>query len=142
MRDCIFCKIIDSRSESDVTVYENDSVVGLISLHQKAANFGHVLVLPKAHIETIYTLPAALDVPIMSALRVLSRAVKMAFLAEGIHIRQNNESAADQDVFHLHFHIVPRFREDAFDDRPYQRLPIELRKSLAVRLTKEILAAP
>ncbi len=140
MSDCIFCRIIAERSEEDVTVYEDDAVIGLISLHQKPANLGHVLLLPKAHIPAIYQLPQALDVPVMSALRVLARAVKKAFSAEGVHIRQNNEAAAGQDVFHLHFHIVPRFNGDGFENGFYEILPLEMRKGLAVRLRDVVLS--
>ena len=60
----------------------------------------------------------------MSALRLLSRAVKKAFSAEGIHIRQNNEPGAEQDVFHVHFHVIPRYQGDAYETKQYERLPL------------------
>lgn len=139
MSNCIFCKIIADQSESDLTVYENDHVVALISLQQKAANLGHVLLLPKAHTENLYALPDDSDVPMMAALKILARATKQAFAADGINIRQNNEAAAGQDVFHLHFHIIPRFDDDAFDDHQYEKLPLDIRKDLATRLRVEVL---
>ncbi|MES2025859.1 MAG: HIT family protein [Pseudomonadota bacterium] len=138
MSDCTFCKIVADRSENNVTVYEDDYVIGLISLHQKAENLGHVLLLPKAHIENLYELPAVLELPMMSALRLLTHATKKAFSSNGVQIRQNNEAAAGQDVFHLHFHIIPRFKGDAFDDQPYNKLPIDIRKSLALQLREVV----
>jgi histidine triad (HIT) family protein len=86
------------------------------------------------HVEAVYGLSESLDAPIMSALRLLANAIKKAFAADGIQIRQNNEAAAGQDVFHLHFHIIPRFDEDAFDDHPYEKLPLNVRRDLAIRL--------
>lgn len=139
MSNCIFCKIIADQSESDLTVYENDHVVALISLHQKTANLGHVLLLPKAHTENLYALPDDSALPMMAAIKILARATKQAFAANGINIHQNNEAAAGQDVFHLHFHIIPRFDGDAFDDRQYEKLSLDVRKDLATRLRIAVL---
>jgi len=138
MEHCIFCKIVEEQLENDITVYEDDYVIALVSLHQKSENFGHVLLLPKVHIRDIYELPVALDIPIMSALRTIARAAKKAFSADGIHIRQNNEAAADQEIFHLHFHIIPRFKEDNFENGVYEKLPLNIRKKLAIQLKKMI----
>ncbi len=68
----------------------------------------------------------------------LARATKAAFSADGIQIRQNNEPAAGQDVFHLHVHIVPRFQGDGFDAKKYERLPLEIRTELAAKLRAAI----
>ncbi|MDD9900971.1 MAG: HIT family protein [Alphaproteobacteria bacterium] len=134
MTECIFCKIIEKRPDPTLTIFENEHVIGQISLQQKPGNHGHVLVIPKQHVQNIYELPDELNAPLMSALRLLSRVVKKAFAAEGIHIRQNNEPAAGQDVFHLHFHVIPRYQEDEFDTQAYERLPLERRQELAKTL--------
>jgi diadenosine tetraphosphate (Ap4A) HIT family hydrolase len=63
-----------------------------------------------------------------------ARASKRAFGADGVSLRQNNDSASGQDVFHLHFHIVPRFLGDDFDTSSYatvdERLRIEQAEAL------------
>ena len=109
---CIFCEIAAKRSDPDLTVFEDERVFAQVSLHQKAGNHGHVLVIPQQHVRDIYELPADLDAPLMAAVRLLARATKRAFSAEGIHVRQNNETAGGQDVFHLHVHVVPRYDGD------------------------------
>lgn len=134
MDKCIFCEIVAKRMEPELTVFENDYVIAQVSLHQKLGHEGHVLIIPKKHVQDIYALPEDLDAPLMSALRLLARVVKKAFLAEGIHIRQNNEGAGGQDVFHLHFHVIPRYQDDDFEMKAYERLPFQKRKALAEKL--------
>lgn len=134
MDKCVFCEIVAKRIDPELTVFENEQVIAQISLLEKPGNHGHVLVIPKKHVQNIYKLSEELDAPLMSALRLLSLATKKAFSAEGIHIRQNNEPAAGQDVFHLHFHVIPRYQGDDFETKKYERLPLEKRKELSEKL--------
>jgi histidine triad (HIT) family protein len=70
---------------------------------------GHTLVIPKHAAENLFDLPADdLAATIRTTQRV-ARAVKKAFDAPGIMIAQLNGPAAGQSVFHVHFHIVPRY---------------------------------
>jgi histidine triad (HIT) family protein len=118
MSRCIFCELAaPGHADPELTVFENDHVFAHISLSQKRGNHGHVLVITKAHIPNIYELPNELDASLMSALSLISKAVKKAFTADGVHIRQNNEPAAGQDVFHLHFHVIPRYYADRFESQ-------------------------
>jgi diadenosine tetraphosphate (Ap4A) HIT family hydrolase len=131
---CVFCEIVAKRIDPELTVFEDEHVIGQVCLGHKPRNHGHVLVIPKKHVRDIYELPEELNAPLMSALRLLSRAVKKAFAAEGIHVRQNNGPAAGQDVFHLHFHVIPRYQGDGFDTQKYEKLPLEKRREFAERL--------
>src|SRR5687768_1621298 len=141
MIECIFCEMAAGRfDDPDLTVFEDQQVFARISLHQKAGNQGHVLVIPKKHIRNIYELSPDLDAALMSALRRLARAVKQAFSAEGILIRQTNEAAAGQDVFHLHFHVIPRYRNDSFETKKYEELSLKRRKEIAEQLTPAVQA--
>lgn len=65
-------------------------------------------------------------------------AVKEAFDADGLHLRQNNEAASGQDVFHLHFHVIPRYHDDGFEDQTYEELGFRIRKEQAEKLRKAI----
>ena len=141
MIKCSFCEMAAGRSDDpDLTVFEDQQVFARISLHQKPGNHGHVLVIPKKHIQNIYELSPDLDAALMSALRLLARAVKKAFSAEGIHIRQNNEAAAGQDVFHLHFHVIPRYQDDAFETKQYEKLTLKRRQEIGELLTPAVQA--
>jgi histidine triad (HIT) family protein len=134
MIKCVFCEIVAKRIDPELTVFEDEQVIAQVSLGQKPGNHGHVLIIPKKHIQNIYEVSEELDAPLMSALRLLSCATKKAFSAEGIHIRQNNEPAAGQDVFHLHFHVIPRYQGDDFETKKYERLPFQKRKEQSERL--------
>lgn len=134
MSTCVFCEIVAKRMDPELTVFENAHVIAQIALHQKPRNQGHILVLPKQHIQDIYGLSEELDGPLMSAIRLMSCMTKQAFSADGIHIRQNNETASGQDVFHLHFHVIPRYDGDDFDMQAYERLPVQKRKAQAEKM--------
>ena len=134
MRDCVFCCIASGSIDPELTVYEDEHVFVQISLHQKLHNRGHVLVIPKNHVTDLFESPRILDEPLLSALRLTSIAVKKAFSADGIQVRQNNGAAAGQDVFHLHFHVIPRYNGDDFEDRDYEILSFGERIALADNL--------
>ncbi len=135
---CVFCAICAKQIDTELTVFENEHVIAQVSLLQKPRNQGHVLVMPRKHLQNIYELSAELNAPLMSALQLLSGAVKKAFSAEGVHIRQNNESAAGQDVFHLHFHVIPRYHEDNFEAEKYEKLSFRVRQEIAERLKESV----
>jgi histidine triad (HIT) family protein len=70
---------------------------------------GHTLVIPKAPARNLLDAPAdALSHTILTAQRV-AKAAKAAFAADGITLSQFSEQAGGQVVFHLHFHVLPRF---------------------------------
>jgi len=87
MGESVFSRIARKKFDSDLTVFEDDSMFSQVSLHQKPKNRGHVLVIPKMQVKDIYELPAELDASLMSAIRLMSRTVKRAFNAEGIQVR-------------------------------------------------------
>jgi histidine triad (HIT) family protein len=103
MDDCIFCKIID-RKISGLIIAETDEVIVLLSLEN------HPLVVPKKHIPNIYSLDSEIGSLVMEELVKTTNAVKRGLKCEGVYITQANEPAAGQDVFHIHFHIYPRWQ--------------------------------
>ena len=138
MSDCVFCRIASGSTDPELTVHEDEHVFIQISLHQKASNRGHVLVIPKSHVSNLYEATSFLDAPLLAALRLASIAVKKTFLADGIQLRQNNGAAAGQDVFHLHFHVIPRYDGDNFDDTEYEIVSHGERVVLADRLRSSL----
>lgn len=94
-------------------VYEDEYTLAFMDIMPQAD--GHTLVVPKAQGENIFDLPAeALAATIRTVQRVAT-AVKKAFDPPGIMVAQLNGPAAGQSVFHLHFHIVPRYSGKALD---------------------------
>ena len=72
--------------------------------------------LPVPHVPFIYDLDAHLGAALMRTLSRVARAVKQSSSADGVGIRQNNELHGGQDVLHVHFHVIPRFESDGFND--------------------------
>jgi histidine triad (HIT) family protein len=72
-------------------------------------NEGHTLVIPKKHYAYIYEIPDDAAAYLFRVVKRVVCAVKKGVNAGGITISQHNEKAAGQDVFHVHFHIIPRY---------------------------------
>ncbi len=107
--NCIFCKIIDGQIPS-TTVYEDTDFKAILDI--SPANKGHIIVLAKEHVETIFELGEELAGKVFPVVSKIAIAVKNALKCDGINILQNNGSAAGQTVFHLHIHIIPRYEDD------------------------------
>ena len=120
MSSCPFCAYGNGEISRGLIVYEDEHVLVVPSKHQKRGNQGHCLVITRSHISDIYEIPAELSSPILQTMSTASRALRRAFSADGVSLRQNNGAASGQDVFHLHFHLVPRFSGDDFDGESYQ----------------------
>ncbi len=70
---------------------------------------GHALVVPKTASRNIFDADPAVLAKLAPLVRKVAIAAKAAFAADGVSILQYNEPAGGQSVFHLHFHVVPRF---------------------------------
>jgi histidine triad (HIT) family protein len=68
---------------------------------------GHCLVIPKVGSRNLLDAELSTLTPLMATVQKITRAAKAAFNADGVQVRQYNENAAGQTVFHLHFHILP-----------------------------------
>ncbi len=105
-QDNIFARIIRGEIPCH-RVYEDADTLAFMDIMPQAE--GHTLVVPKAAGEDIFaTSPDAVAAAIRTAQRV-ARAVMKAFAPPGIMIAQLNGAAAGQSVFHLHFHVIPRY---------------------------------
>ena len=70
------------------------------------------LVIPIEHHENLYDLPIDLGSALQRAIRDTALAMKAAFGCDGVSTRQHNEPAGNQDVWHYHVHVFPRFHDD------------------------------
>ncbi len=110
--DCIFCRIVKKDIPSSL-VYEDDTFFAFLDTNP--INPGHVLVIPKRHYESFLVLPKSVLEKYLGVVQRVAQAVSLALDAEGFNVIQNNGKVAGQSVFHVHFHIVPRFRSDGFE---------------------------
>ena len=89
-------------------VDETDQVVAFMDQYRQPSDPGHVLVIPRAHIQNIYGVDDVLGGNLFSTHARIARAVKRAFGPDGITTWSSNESGAGQEVPHFHLHVYPR----------------------------------
>jgi histidine triad (HIT) family protein len=135
-RACPFCSYAEGRFDRSLIVFDDHDILVVPSYLQKPMHEGHFLVATRAHIPTLYDLPAALAGPLLQTVAHTARCVKEAFRADGISVRQNNEPAGGQDVFHIHFHVVPRFDGDQFEAATYAPVEERIRMDQAEALRR------
>ena len=105
-KDNIFAKILRGEIPC-VRVYEDARSLAFMDVMPEAD--GHVLVVPKEGAENILDLSAEGLTAMMATVQKVARAVDKALAPDGILLKQYNRPAAGQSVFHVHFHIVPRW---------------------------------
>ena len=109
MDNCIFCKIIDGRIPSTV-VYEDADFKAIMDISPAAK--GHVLILPKKHCADLLSIDPDVASKALIIASKIANAQKKAFNCDGINLLQNSGEAAWQSVFHLHIHLIPRYKDD------------------------------
>ena len=110
MNDCIFCKIAGGEIPS-YTVYEDNDFRAIMDISPAAK--GHVIILPKKHAADVFELSEELASKIYVVAKKIAAAVKEVIGCDGVNILQNNGAAAGQTVFHLHMHVIPRWKGDS-----------------------------
>ena len=108
-------------------VYEDDVAFAFMDIMPRAD--GHVLVLPKSPARNILDADPAVLCNLIARVQKIAVAVKSALAADGVTILQYNELAGGQIVFHLHFHVLPRWKG------------VELRPHTGARENPEVLEA-
>ena len=103
----MFCQIVAGEVAGD-TVLETDDLVAF--LDARPVFKGHVLLVPRTHVETLPDLPAGERDGFLAAAQRLAVAMKTGLGAQGSFIAINN--TVSQSVPHLHLHVVPRTKGD------------------------------
>lgn len=109
MSETIFGKILTGEIPS-FKVYEDDYVYAFLDISQVTK--GHTLLIPKKASANIFETDEKTMKHIGAALPKVANAIKRAFNPDGLNIIQNNGEFADQSVFHIHFHLIPRYEND------------------------------
>ena len=107
--DCIFCKIVAGKIPS-TKIYEDETVLAFMDI--MPLNKGHLLVIPKEHLETVVEADPHLYGHLASVICKIAKAVHAAVEPDGMNVLQLNGKAANQVIPHLHMHIVPRWEGD------------------------------
>jgi histidine triad (HIT) family protein len=102
----IFAKILRGEAPC-LAVHEDAASLAFMDVMPRAE--GHVLVIPKVPARNIFDIAPGDFATFMPSVLKVAQAVRLGMAAEGLSIMQFNEIAGGQVVFHLHFHVLPRW---------------------------------
>ncbi|MFF1353364.1 HIT family protein [Streptomyces sp. NPDC058297] len=108
-RDCPFCRIAAGTGPARL-VSTGQDVIAFLPL--RPVHPGHVLVVPRRHLEDIWDLDEATATAVSRTVLRVAHAVRAVFRPDGLNVIQSSGAAATQTVPHLHVHVVPRFTDD------------------------------
>ena len=115
MENCIFCKIVKNELPGN-KIYEDEDILAFMDI--QPINPGHLLIIPKKHAELI----SEVDDSVVAKMNVIGKKLntalrKSGLKAEGVNFFLADGEAAGQEVFHVHLHVFPRFKNDGFGFR-------------------------
>ncbi|GAB4436678.1 MAG: HIT family protein [Anaerolineae bacterium] len=123
--ECPFCQIaagVDNGLTAPADVVCRDEwTTAFVASHWWLNNAGHVIVIPNQHIENIYDMPADIAARVHETARQAAIALKRVYRCDGVSTRQHNEPAGDQEVWHYHLHVFPRYANDYLYDLTFHR---------------------
>ena len=143
--ECPFCEV-QSQPDSDAWrrnrmgwVFEDGSVFCIVPTSYWGVTKGNCLIMPKVHHENIYQIDEGIGVDLLRATKRLALAMKGVLSCDGVSTRQHNEPAGNQDVWHFHQHVFPRYEGDdlyrseklRYDDDERARYANMLREALS-----------
>lgn len=113
MPDCVFCHILNEVAPASF-VYRDSVCSAFMDI--QPVNAGHLLVIPNAHLASLADLDDDTTGHLMRVARRLVIAVRAAggFRCEGVNLFVADGEVAGQEVFHVHLHVIPRYRGDGF----------------------------
>lgn len=111
---CAFCAIARGDDQSVEVVCEAENWIAFFPLDP--ATPGHTLVIPRRHIADLWEAEPAFAAELMTAAIRVGRAINASLKPDGMNLITSAGSVAEQTVFHLHLHVVPRWRRDGFGD--------------------------
>jgi histidine triad (HIT) family protein len=132
---CVFCKIARGAIPAETIVETSEA---LVFLDINPVNPGHLLVVPREHHANLCELPAATAAHVGGLLPGLCRAVQAATGADGVNVIVNIGAAAGQTIGHGHWHVIPRFHDDAVDwPWPHSEYVGDERAQMRFRIERE-----
>ncbi|MGO1949300.1 MAG: HIT family protein [Mycobacteriaceae bacterium] len=113
---CPMCAFVggdysEHNAASDLVV-DRGAAFALISPKWWPDNPGGALIVPREHIENIYDLHRDTGHAVWDLVQDVAIAMRRAYPCEGITVRQHNEPAGNQDMWHFHTHVIPRYTDD------------------------------
>ena len=137
---CLFCLLVqgkesvESQLKSTDVVFQNAHVTAFMATRKYPNNQGNVLIVPNEHFENIYDLPLDISAKIHAMSRDVALAMKSEYQCDGIMLRQHNEPAGDQNIWHYHLHVIPRYHDDGLHNSQRYPFKVEERAQYARKL--------
>ena len=145
---CPFCLLLQGVEHKDIysvpsdIIWRDEKVAAFVGSHQWPNNPGNVIVVPNEHFENIYDLPLHYAMDIHRVAKKIALAMKAVYVCEGISTRQHNEPAGNQDVWHYHLHVTPRYQGDHFYTTRREPMGVSERAKHAKRLREYLAKQP
>ncbi len=114
---CPLCQIIrgeptDRGNQTEDLVFKNELATAFVSGKWWRTNPGHVIIIPNTHIENLYDMPEDIGHTLFDISKKIALALKDVYQCDGVSTRQHNGPAGNQNVWHYHQHIFPRYEGD------------------------------
>lgn len=126
--DCDFCRIAQGAdTQVDIVCKASDWIA---FFPPEPATPGHTIIIPRVHAPDIWALDSEVAAKLMQAVLKVGIAIRKALTPEGMNLISSSGQAAEQTVFHVHIHVVPRWERDQIGPiwPPKVRLEEELRE--------------
>ncbi len=112
MGNCVFCDILAGDAPASI-VYQDERCIAFMDI--RPINPGHLLVVPRQHAASLVELPPEIAGHIFQVGQKLDAALRKSGLrCEGVNLVVADGAVAGQEIFHVHLHVLPRFRGDGF----------------------------
>ena len=145
--ECPFCAVVRGEENPPWTfaadvVHRDEGTTAWVNRRWWANNPGAVVLVPNRHVENIYELDRGLAGDVHEAARRIALALKDAYGCDGVSTRQHNEPGGDQEVWHYHLHVFPRWHGDDLYGSPHRLTTPEERAPYAERLRRSLRSWP
>ncbi|MDD3957288.1 MAG: HIT family protein [Candidatus Izemoplasmatales bacterium] len=111
MNRCVFCTLASSTDH----VYDNPYVYAIYD--QYPVSPGHMLIIPKRHVDHLFQTTEAEQSALFQALAAMRENLIRVYDPDGFNIGINEGKSAGQTISHLHIHLIPRYEKDVDDPR-------------------------
>ena len=116
MENCIFCKIVNGQIPS-YKIYEDEHTYAFLDI--ACDTFGHTLVIPKQHCVNVLDCDADILAKVMQTVQKIANHYVTNCGFSGVNVLNASGKDAEQSVFHLHMHIIPRKAGDGVNSWPF-----------------------
>ncbi|HET9242406.1 MAG TPA: HIT family protein [Gaiella sp.] len=141
--ECPFCAVVRGDDNAPFTVRDDivlrdTKTTAWIGSRWWQHNAGHVIVVPNDHVENIYALDGSAAAAIHQSAKRIAVAMKRAYNCDGISTRQHNEPGGDQEIWHYHLHVFPRYIGDGLYGAPWRDTTPDERRPYAELLREAL----